>query len=162
MTDFSESYLGRLRQAVGSRLLLVPGARIVVEDAHGRVLLQHRADFRIWGLPGGGAEEGEDIQTTIVRELLEETGVTAHDIQPFGFGCDPAFETLTFSNGDRSQCFVMMFFTRHYSGTPHPVDGESLALDWFDPAALPDTLGSTRRSLEAYARFQRTGAFQII
>ena len=53
MSDFAQSYLGRLRQELGSRLLLVPGTRIVVENPAGEILLQLRSDFRAWGLPGG-------------------------------------------------------------------------------------------------------------
>ena len=30
--NFSDSYLGKLRKIVGSRLILIPGARIVVQD----------------------------------------------------------------------------------------------------------------------------------
>ena len=59
MTDFADSYVGQLRRVVGDRLLLVPGARIVIENAAGEILLQRRADFDLWGLPGGNAEEDE-------------------------------------------------------------------------------------------------------
>ena len=56
--SFADSYLGRLRQLVGNRLVLVPGARIIIERDDGRILLHKRTDFDIWGLPGGNAEEG--------------------------------------------------------------------------------------------------------
>ena len=39
---FSDSYLGKLRKIVGSRLILIPGARIVVHDRQERVLLELR------------------------------------------------------------------------------------------------------------------------
>lgn len=58
MDDFVASYMGQLRQLVGPRLLLVPGARIIIEDAEGNILLQKRSDFGVWGLPGGNAEPG--------------------------------------------------------------------------------------------------------
>lgn len=57
-------------------MLLVPGARIVIEDPVGQILLQKRSDFGLWGLPGGNAEPGEDTTTSIAREVLEETGLT--------------------------------------------------------------------------------------
>ena len=53
MPDFGNSYVGQLRKLVGSRLLLVPGARIVIENSSREILLQKRSDFGLWGLPGG-------------------------------------------------------------------------------------------------------------
>lgn len=35
-------------------------------------------------IPGGGAEEGEDLQAAVTRELHEETGYTVGTIEPLG------------------------------------------------------------------------------
>jgi ADP-ribose pyrophosphatase YjhB (NUDIX family) len=160
--SFADSYLGQLRAVVGDRMLLVPGARIVIEDSEGRILLQHRSDFGIWGLPGGNAEIGETLEAMIVREVLEETGLTIAKPIPFGFASDPRYETFTFPNGHRCQFFGMLFATRDYSGTLHVADDESLALDWFRRDALPEMLSNHDRTIEAYDRFAATGAFQLI
>lgn len=37
---------------------------------------------RVWTLPKGTAEEGEEPQETALREVLEETGLTAEVVQP--------------------------------------------------------------------------------
>jgi 8-oxo-dGTP pyrophosphatase MutT (NUDIX family) len=159
---FAESYLGRLRALVGSRLLLVPGTRIIIERDDSRVLLQLRSDFGVWGIPGGGPEEGESIGEAIVREVLEETGLTIRDPQPFGYACNPGVETVQFPNGDCCQFFSLMFFTHRFEGILKIDDGESLALDWFDPHHLPEMLPNMRRSVEAYLQFKATGVFQLI
>ena len=49
-------------------------------DARGHVLLQHRDEHaprapEQWGMVGGHVEDGEDPDTAVHRELLEETGV---------------------------------------------------------------------------------------
>ncbi|MEO5755687.1 MAG: NUDIX domain-containing protein [Mesorhizobium sp.] len=162
MAGFSESYLGRLRAIVGNRCLLVPGARVVVRDQPGRILLQHRTDFDIWGLPGGNAEEGEDLEDVVRREVLEETGIVVGALQPFGFANDPEFETIEFPNGDKCQFFALMFHTREFSGEARAADDESHAVEWFDPGNLPSLLPNMRRSIDALAEFERTGRFQII
>ncbi len=40
------------------------------------VLLIQRRDVPVWVLPGGGIEPGESPEIAIVREILEETGLT--------------------------------------------------------------------------------------
>jgi len=160
--SFQDSYLGRLRSVVGDRLLIMPGTRIVIEGKGGRVLLERRSDFGIWGIPGGVPEEGEDIVTAIVRETEEETGLTVKDPRPFGYACDPAFETIRYPNGHQCQYFSLMFCATSYEGALGARDGESSELAWFKPDELPVMLPNMRRSVEAYGRFKRSGAFQLI
>lgn len=160
MSDFEDSYLGRLRTRVGSELLLIPGARVVVEDMNGRILLQKRSDFGVWGLPGGNAEPREAIEVTAVREVFEETGLVIADIVPFGFASNPKRETVQFPNGDKCQFFVMNFTTRTFSGDLAMLDGQSLSLDWFAPETLPDMLPNMEASVRAFERFRDSGQFQ--
>ncbi len=159
---FADSYLGKLRSLVGSRCLLVPGARVVIAREDGSILLQHRSDFSTWGLPGGNAEEGEDLTEVVVRETREETGLSIRNPRPFGFGSNPAFETIRFPNGDICQFFVMMFYATDYDGDIGADESETLDLRWFDPNDLPDMLENMRRSVDAYVAFTRTGSFQMI
>jgi 8-oxo-dGTP pyrophosphatase MutT (NUDIX family) len=55
--------------------------RVVVLDPDGRVLLFHARHPEVpeigewWELPGGGAEPGESVHETAIRELYEETGI---------------------------------------------------------------------------------------
>jgi ADP-ribose pyrophosphatase YjhB (NUDIX family) len=159
---FAESYLGKLRSLVGSRPLLVPGARVVIAREDGAILLQHRGDFSVWGLPGGNAEEGEDLTEVAIRETFEETGLRIRNPRPFGFGSNPQFETVRFPNGDACQFFVMMFYATDYDGDI-VIDGlETLDLQWFHTNELPAMLENMRRSVEAYTAFSRTGTFQMI
>lgn len=160
---FSQSYLGKLRKIVGSRLILIPGARIVVHDRPGRVLLELRRDFGRWGLPGGNGEIGDDITTTIIREVLEETGLKIARPEPFGIATDPRHETIRFPNGDLTQNFSMLFHAPRPKGQTRFDPDEALDLGWFDQRHLPKCImPNSLRTLRAYWRFQRTGKFQMI
>lgn len=54
-------------------------AYAVLRDVDGRVLLVHAGPGTTWAgswiLPGGGAEHGDDVAATVVRECAEETGL---------------------------------------------------------------------------------------
>jgi ADP-ribose pyrophosphatase YjhB (NUDIX family) len=161
MGNFDESHLGRLRKVVGSQLLLVPGARVVLENAKGEFLLQKRGDFGVWGLPGGNAEEGEDLATVAAREVEEETGLRVDQLVPFGFSSDPESETITFPNGDQCQFFVLNFFCKNFDGELRVNDSESLALGWFSTDSLPEMLPNMLGSISAYRRYLGSGKFQL-
>src|SRR4029434_5567723 len=115
---FSDSYLGKLRKIVGSRIIFIPGARIVVHDRLGRVLLELRSDFKRWGLPGGHQEVGDSSADTAIREVFEETGLRIKRPQVFGIASEPNHETIRFPNGDRTQSVSILFPARTPSGTP--------------------------------------------
>ncbi len=53
----------------------VTGTSIIPVLPDGSIVLIRRRDNGKWGLPGGMVNWGEDITTTIKRELTEETGL---------------------------------------------------------------------------------------
>jgi ADP-ribose pyrophosphatase YjhB (NUDIX family) len=162
MSDFASSYLGRLRASVGSRLLLVPGVRIVIEDSEDRVLLELRSDYGVWGLPGGVPDEREDIVSCAERETFEETGLRVYDLVPFGFASQPDAEVWTYPNGHICQYFCMLFVTRSFTGEPASDGSENRKVGWFRPDDLPEALSQASNTIEAFLRWKTTGSFQMI
>ncbi|WP_414529071.1 NUDIX hydrolase [Nodularia chucula] len=53
----------------------ITGASIIPLLPDGRIVLIKRRDDGCWALPGGMVDWGEDIPTTVHRELIEETGL---------------------------------------------------------------------------------------
>ena len=51
------------------------GTSIIPILPDGQIVLIQRRDNGKWGLPGGMVEWGEDIRSTVDRELAEETGL---------------------------------------------------------------------------------------
>jgi 8-oxo-dGTP pyrophosphatase MutT (NUDIX family) len=163
MNEFARSYLGRLRKIVGSRLVLMPGARLVLSRADRMIFLQKRSDFGKWGLIAGSPEEGESLSDTIVREAMEETGIKIERPVPFGFSSNPRLETTTYPNGDRCQFFAVMYACNAFTGEPRINDDESTDAQWFDIDDLPSNcMPSVAPTLAAFRRWQQTGQFQNI
>ncbi|MBL8707612.1 MAG: NUDIX domain-containing protein [Rhodospirillaceae bacterium] len=160
--SFADSYVARLREKVGNDLLLLPGASCLFVDAAGRIMLERRSDFGIWGIPAGSPEPGEDIVTAIRREMREETGIAIEHVIPYGFGSDPATKSITFPNGHQCQFFAMMFYAEWPEGAVPVTSEESFEFGWFAPDSLPEeVMPSVPASIAAWLRFRATGQFQM-
>lgn len=46
-----------------------------------RLLIVRETEDEWWGIPGGGIDYGEMIETSLLRELEEELGVTKHSVK---------------------------------------------------------------------------------
>lgn len=51
--------------------------RAVLSDQNGRIALMYAKQRDYYKLPGGGIDEGENLEAALARELLEETGSKA-------------------------------------------------------------------------------------
>ncbi|MCT2591766.1 NUDIX domain-containing protein [Streptomyces sp. N2-109] len=157
------SYVWSLRQTVGSQLLLVPGAQVLLLDEDGRGLFQQRADSGVWELPAGACEEGTDFAGTAMRELREETGllVQREDLTAFGTLSDPAVHTLTYPNGDVTHCFALCFVARRWSGELAPDPEEVRRAEFHALCDPPGPLhGPTPVVLGMFQEYDSTGRFQ--
>lgn len=159
-----DSYLWRLRQAVGNDLVLMPGAMVVLQRGDGRVLLTRRADDGTWCLPAGAAEPGGSFARTAIDELAEETGVAVskRDLVPFGCLSEAEAHTIRYPNGDVTHCFALCFLARGWRGEPRPDQAETTETEFVDLAALPEPLHRpTALALELLAAYLHSGAFQV-
>ena len=132
-------YILELRKLVGHRPLLQVGASVIVEDEEGRILLQQRSDNHCWGYAGGAVELDEVVEEAAKRELLEETGLTAHRLELFGIFSGPDTHYV-YPNGDEVSNVDIVFLCRDYSGTLTPQPGELDQLRFFAPDGLPAPL----------------------
>lgn len=160
---YEGSYLWQLRQAVGRRLLLMPGAQVVVVDDRDQVLFQQRKDSGLWELPGGAAEPGMSFRETAAQELLEESGlcVQPDDLVPFGSLSESELHTITYPNGDRLQCYALLFEARQWTGQLNPGADEVTQARFFEAGDAPEPLQpQTKAVWEMYAAYRATGSFQ--
>jgi ADP-ribose pyrophosphatase YjhB (NUDIX family) len=154
--SWAESYLGQLRALAGDRTLLFVGARAVVRDEDGRLLLIRRSDNGFWALPAGAMELGESITDCAVREVREETGLVALRTTPFAIYSGPAY-TYTNMYGDTYQLFMMAFRVDDWTGELAKVTDETTDAGFFAPDELPMASSIIAETLADLADFERTG-----
>jgi len=103
----------------------------VLLSSEGRVLLGIRSDLRGWELPGGTLEPGESAEQALLREIREETGLEVRVERHVGDYVRRGFRPHT----------AKVYRCSLRGGVLHSSPGsEVLALDWFEPEGLPDTL----------------------
>lgn len=132
-------YIMEMRKFVGHRTILSCGAGILLEDAHGRVLLQERADTGMWGYPGGAVEPDETVEAAANRELWEEMGLKAKHLDWFGVFSGPELHNI-YPNGDEVSVVDCVFLCREWSGELRLQEAEVISARFFSPDELPGNL----------------------
>lgn len=127
-------FITRLRERVGTELLWLSGANIVLVRDEREVLLVKRADNGEWGNIAGIVDPGENPVVTVRREALEEAGV---QIEVERMVWLVAMDPMSYPNGDRCQFLDHGFRGRVVAGEPHVADEESTDVAWWPVNALP-------------------------
>ncbi|WP_272929517.1 NUDIX hydrolase [Rhodovulum sulfidophilum] len=114
-----------------------PAAIAVVIRAK-QVLLVRRAnppDAGLWGFPGGKIDRGETLTEAALRELAEETGISADPLRVFT--AVDAFDREA-SGALRRHFILIAILCRWTGGTPVAGD-DALEARWVDLDTLADT-----------------------
>jgi ADP-ribose pyrophosphatase YjhB (NUDIX family) len=109
---------------------LTPVVNVAVFDSAGRLLLIQRCDNGLWAMPGGYLEVGERFADAAIRELREETGVTAEVTGIVGIYSDPRHVTAYDDGTVHQQCTICLR-GRLVGGLPQ-VTPEAAATGYFD------------------------------
>lgn len=128
-----------MRKVVGHRCILQVGASVILEDEHGRVLLQKRVDNHMWGYVGGSVELDEKVEDAAKRELYEETGLIANSLELFGVFSGKELHYI-YPNGDEVSNIDVVYVCRDYCGELKRQEDEVVELKFFDYANLPEEL----------------------
>lgn len=125
-----------LRKHIGHTPLIGVGATTLVFNDRKELLLNLRTDTNTWGIPGGSMELYESIEETAIRELKEETGIHADELELVTVlsGKDFYFE---YPNGDKMCTVIVLFKVLNYNGAINMSDNESKALKFFPLTNLP-------------------------
>lgn len=108
----------------------------VIIKKEGKLLLGKRLSphgHAKWSFPGGHVEFGENPETAAIRELKEETDLTATKLQQYKFTSD------VFENG--RHYITLFYIAEEWAGEVKNMEPEKCEKwDWFDPENLPQPL----------------------
>ena len=142
-----------------------PCVGVMLVNSAGRVFVGQRIDTReraargevsagegdAWQMPQGGIDDGEELRAAALRELFEETGVTADFVQVIAETAEEYFYDLPPEllgrlwkgryRGQRQKWLLLRF-----TGEDSQVDlnahdpAEFATWKWVDPESLPDLI----------------------
>lgn len=109
------SYIMDLRQFVGHRPLLQCAGSVMIENEKGEILLGKRTDNHLWGYAGGSIELTETVEECAKRELFEEMGLIAEDMEFFmvNSGMEAHY---VYPNGDEVYNVEIIYLCKHFHG----------------------------------------------
>jgi putative (di)nucleoside polyphosphate hydrolase len=140
---------------------------VMLVNADGCVFVGQRRDrdHDAWQMPQGGIDKGEDAQTAALRELWEETGVTADLVrieavtpEPIAYDLPP--EVIPTIWGGRYRGQAQTWVLMRYLGTDDQVNiatahPEFSRWEWADPGLLVSRIVPFKRGVyeQVMARF---------
>lgn len=137
-----------------------PCAGIMLANMDGLVFVGQRIDSPegdAWQMPQGGVDDGEDVRAAALRELYEETGISAELVDILAQSADEHYYDLPEEllgkmwkgkfRGQRQIWFLMRFKGDDKDvniATPHP---EFSKWQWVAPDRLPHLIVSFKKRL---------------
>ena len=158
--SWAESYHGKLRALAGDEeVLIMVGARCLLRDDQGRILLIKRSDNGLWAVPAGGMELDDSVRQCAIREVYEETGLTPTELAPIAI-LSGAESTETNQWGHTYQFHMTVFLATAWTGELVTQTDETTDAGWFHPDQLPTAhTAIVDMSLRLLEQYDRTGEF---
>ncbi len=125
-----------LRKKIGSERIITIGIGAIVRNEKGQLLLGRRNDNNRYGMPAGLMELGETPSGTVVREAMEELGITLTPTKILG-AMTGEFYFHQYIDGNQVQIASIIFGADWTDGELTPDGVECLDAAWFDPDNLP-------------------------
>lgn len=149
------SYIMNLRKYVGHGTLLQCAGSIIIENERGEILLGRRTDNHMWGYAGGSLELGETVEACARRELREEMGLEAEEMEFLCVNSGPEAHYV-YPNGDEVDNVEIVYVCRRWRGEIRRQEEEMEELRFFPIDALPEISPPIRPVIRAYLASRKT------
>ena len=149
--------MSMMRELIGHRTIIQCAASIICVDDKGRILMGRRSDNHMWGYSGGSVEIDEYVEDCAKRELYEEMGLVADEMELFFINSGPETHYI-YPNGDEVSNVEIIYICRKWHGNIKMQDGEMEEIRFFSTDEIdlsiisPPIRPVIRQYLKIYAK----------
>ena len=139
-------YVKDLRKKTKHLPLLIPHSVVVVFNNENEVLLEERSDDGFFDFPGGALDLKETMEEAAKRELFEETGIIADELELFKIYSGEITHYIYF-NGDEIYGVDAIYLCYKYHGELKPQKGEVKNLVFCPLDKMPDKMSKRNKQI---------------
>ena len=147
-------YLKDLREKTGHMPLVLPHSVVLVINNQNEILLEERSDDGFFDFPGGGIDIKESAEEAGIRELKEETGLSANRLEFFKVYSGEITHYIYF-NGDEIYGVDCVYICRDYSGELKPQLSEVKRLFFCSLGDMPKKMSPRNKQIIKDLRSQK-------
>ena len=147
------SYVNKMRELLGHQTIIQCAASIIIINDKGELLLGKRTDNGYWGYSGGSIEIDEKVEDCARRELKEEMGLSADELEFFYINSGKECHYV-YPNGDEVSNVEIIFLCHKFHGQIKAQKEEMSELKFFKPEDITIEMISPpiRPVIEEYLR----------
>ena len=139
-------YLKELRKRTKHMPLVLPHSVVILFNEKGQVLLEERSDDGYFDFPGGGIDLKESAEDAARRELLEETGLVAKELELFKVYSGEITHYVYF-NGDEIYGVDLVYICKKYDGELKPQIEEVKNLLFVNLDKMPEKMSIRNKQI---------------
>ena len=139
-------YIEELRKITKHMPLLIPHSVVVVLNDKNEVLLEERADDGYFDFPGGALDLKETLEEAASRELEEETGIIADELELLKIYSGEITHYVYF-NGDEIYGVDAVFVCKKYHGELKAQESEVKRLVFAPLDKMPEKMSVRNKQI---------------
>ncbi len=139
-------YIEELRKRTNHMPLVLPHSVVVLFNEQGEILLEERSDDGYFDFPGGSIDLKESAEDAARRELLEETGIVADELELFKVYSGEITHYVYF-NGDEIYGVDLVYLCHKYHGEMNPQLSEVKRLKFYKIDEVPTKMSIRNKQI---------------
>ena len=139
-------YIKDLRDKTDHMPLLIPHSVVILFNEKNEILLEERSDDGYFDFPGGALDLKETTEDAAKRELFEETGVVADELELFKVYSGEITHYVYF-NGDEIYGVDAVYLCHKWHGELKPQPGEVKNLLFHSIEKMPDKMSKRNKQI---------------
>ena len=139
-------YVKEIRKVIGHKPIVIPHSVVIVFNENNEVLIEERSDDGYFDFPGGGVDMKETMEEAAKRELYEETGLIALELELFKI-YSGEITYYKYFNGDEIYGVDAIYICKKYQGNLKPQLEEVKSLNYYPIDQTPKKMSKRNKQI---------------